>query len=94
MTYPDGGQYEGGWVNGMQQGFGRRDYPNGDWYEGQWEQGQRDGTGRLQHSGNLYDGMFRQVKTQLTLITVVAPWNPSHRSRVSSGQRFNAAFVR
>jgi hypothetical protein len=31
MSYPDGGRYEGGWANGMQQGTGRRDYPNGDW---------------------------------------------------------------
>lgn len=39
QSYPDGGKYVGGMVDGLREGFGRLDYEgNLAFYEGHWQQ--------------------------------------------------------
>jgi len=37
--YFKGSKYEGKFIDGMREGFGKMTHPNGDVYEGQWENG-------------------------------------------------------
>ena len=37
MTWPDGGIYEGEFVNGKMEGKGIRNWPNGNYYDGQFK---------------------------------------------------------
>jgi len=47
-TFRNGGMYEGDWVNGKQEGYGKEFYPDGILrYEGEYKKGLRHGTGTV-----------------------------------------------
>ncbi|CFX98351.1 MORN motif [Syntrophomonas zehnderi OL-4] len=58
--FRNGGIYEGDWVKGKQEGYGREYYPDGTLrYEGEYKNGLRHGTGTayykngsIRHQGN------------------------------------------
>ncbi len=52
-----GAYYEGGWLMGLQSGWGRRLYDNGAFYEGGWWAGKREGPGLFRTK----EGDFFQV---------------------------------
>ncbi len=57
LTYPDGGKYEGGIVNGKQTGKGTITFPNGSKYEGDFVDGKRTGKGTITFpNGDKYEG--------------------------------------
>ena len=45
ITFPDGEEYEGEWLNGMKHGRGRVIFANGEEYIGQWDRNRREGLG-------------------------------------------------
>jgi hypothetical protein len=59
FTFPDGGTYDGEWVDGQRQGQGTYSYL-GALFEGTWEQGKRNGKGTLFYAtGHVYEGEFK-----------------------------------
>ncbi len=52
--------YEGGWVLGDMEGYGKFKYQDGNCYEGAWLQGKRHGRGRYTcQDGSFYEGEWR-----------------------------------
>jgi MORN repeat len=45
MTFNDGTEYKGSWVNGKYDGHGRMDLYTGASYDGEWRAGKRHGNG-------------------------------------------------
>lgn len=61
LSYADGGQYWGRFVNGKRQGEGLMKFVNGDEYEGHWFDDQPHGQGSLLYAaGGQYKGEFQQ----------------------------------
>ena len=55
-----GTRYEGGFVNGLKHGLGKKFYANGDKYDGIWKMGRPDGPGRyVWVDGNEYNGEWK-----------------------------------
>jgi hypothetical protein len=51
----EGNIYEGAWVNGKKNGFGKQKFKSGSLYEGLWKDGKRNGLGKLTvHNGDTY----------------------------------------
>jgi hypothetical protein len=61
MIGQDGTSYEGEFIQGVRQGFGRQRLPNGDIYEGMFVQGAKHGKGKLiiAHTHEVYIGQWR-----------------------------------
>lgn len=64
--YSTGGEYEGEFVDGRQDGFGTMTFPNHDFYEGDWKNGKMEGYGEYHHYepsidrfGAIYKGQFK-----------------------------------
>jgi hypothetical protein len=64
FTFRNGKEYEGDWVNGLFQGFGKLAFGDEDQfgrikYEGEWKAGEPWGNGRMIYkNGQKYDGMW------------------------------------
>ena len=57
IFYEDQSLYEGGWLKGKFQGFGRLITPEGDVFVGEFKDGQLNGKGKkIFHNGNTYEG--------------------------------------
>lgn len=54
--YPNGGVYEGSFVDGVPHGYGRFIMPNGDYYQGEVKFGRANGTGLYQTDTSIYRG--------------------------------------
>ena len=51
--------YEGEWVNGVMEGYGRLKLPNADEYVGQFRAGKANGAGRyVDVTGEIFEGPF------------------------------------
>ena len=52
--------YDGDYVKGKFEGYGRFNYLNGEYYIGQWSQDQKHGKGILYNANGTikYDGLF------------------------------------
>lgn len=60
INFPDGSRYEGGIVEGLQEGYGEMTWPNGDEYHGNWYQGYMHESGEFRWAnGNKYVGNYR-----------------------------------
>ena len=64
MTWPDGRQYEGEFVNDVKQGQGTFQWADGRIYTGQWLNGKQNGTGAIssQTDGNPRMGYWENGK--------------------------------
>lgn len=62
MLFPDGSSYEGKWMNGKMQGFGKYTWENGDYYEGNYHNGLKYGEGKMFWSAEnkIYEGQWFQ----------------------------------
>ena len=69
MRSPGGYVYEGDWVNGVKDGFGKITYPDGAVYEGQIVKGAREGDGKL----TMPDGLVYPVCGRMARSTAPAP---------------------
>ena len=59
VTWENGGQYNGEWVDGKANGYGLMNYGNGDRYEGGWKDGCRFGQGTHHFKdGGVYEGQW------------------------------------
>ena len=57
VTYANGDQYQGDFVNGLREGEGVYTFANTDVYEGAFEAGQFHGKGKFTtHLGDVYEG--------------------------------------
>ena len=57
--YEDGGEYEGEFKNGKENGFGIKKGKDGQIYEGEFLDGMKEGKGKLTYpNGFVYDGDF------------------------------------
>ncbi len=60
MSYSNGDEYTGEWVDGLPEGRGIKQYSNGDVYDGMWAGGKRNGHGVYTWSdGRKYDGEYK-----------------------------------
>lgn len=60
QVWPDGGKYEGEWLNGQACGQGRFWHADGDKYEGQWQNDKANGYGLYLHAdGAKYLGYWK-----------------------------------
>ena len=51
-----GAVYEGEWLDGVRDGYGRQEWPDGSKYEGEWRTGKANGNGKLYHAdGDIYE---------------------------------------
>eukprot|EP01113_Clastostelium_recurvatum_P005450 TRINITY_DN1243_c0_g2_i2.p1 TRINITY_DN1243_c0_g2~~TRINITY_DN1243_c0_g2_i2.p1 ORF type:complete len:1190 (+),score=319.37 TRINITY_DN1243_c0_g2_i2:16-3585(+) len=58
FEYPEGGAYEGWWVNGRPHGSGKLTQ-HGNTYEGEWAKGAKEGKGKMTFvAGEVYDGQW------------------------------------
>jgi TPR repeat protein len=63
LTWPDGSEYDGEWLQGRPHGFGIATEADGARYAGDWHHGDRHGEGELTLSdGSRYEGAFAQGK--------------------------------
>jgi len=63
ITLPDGGIYEGNWLNKKFHGFGKLVKSNGDKFEGNWDNGSPNGNGVYTGAdGTVYSGQFKNGK--------------------------------
>ena len=59
IEFPDGGSYEGDWVDGLRHGQGTASFANGDVYVGEWQNDMMHGQGTLTlASGEVLSGTF------------------------------------
>eukprot|EP00918_Siedleckia_nematoides_P052863 GHVU01115413.1.p1 GENE.GHVU01115413.1~~GHVU01115413.1.p1 ORF type:complete len:220 (+),score=34.12 GHVU01115413.1:90-662(+) len=57
MKYSKGGYYDGGWMDGLPHGNGKKVYANGDVYDGTFVKGESSGNGTLKgHDGSEMKG--------------------------------------
>ena len=57
VRYPNGDVYEGGFEDGLFNGYGKYTFANGDVYEGEWRDGKCEGRGRFTSvAGEVLDG--------------------------------------
>ena len=57
QIWPDGSRYDGFWVNGETQGYGRLVHAEGDVYEGDWIKDKAHGYGVYTHyNGSKFSG--------------------------------------
>ncbi|CAD8074541.1 unnamed protein product [Paramecium primaurelia] len=57
ILLPNGAQYEGEWLEGKRDGYGKQSWPDGSIYEGEWKEDKSCGKGKLIHAdGDVYDG--------------------------------------
>lgn len=47
QSYITGIEYDGNWLNGRENGFGKMKFDNGQTYEGEWNDGVMDGHGKM-----------------------------------------------
>jgi hypothetical protein len=60
QVWPDGGKYEGEWIDGAANGKGRFWHADGDTYEGVWMHDKANGYGLYQHAdGARYLGYWK-----------------------------------
>ena len=51
--------YEGQYLNGLREGYGRIILKDGSYYEGEWKNNFQEGKGKIVYSnGNYYEGEF------------------------------------
>jgi hypothetical protein len=61
MTWPDGREYFGQYVDNLKEGEGLFHWPDGRMYDGQWRKGLRNGTARfLDPDGIEYEGQWKK----------------------------------
>lgn len=59
FTWPDGGKYEGEWLDGKMHGKGTYVEADGSRYEGQWREGKMHGKGtQIFAKGDRYEGEY------------------------------------
>lgn len=65
MTWRDGSTYNGHYINGKKEGYGKFVFVSQNYYEGYWQQGKQEGLGTLfskngeeQKKGIWKDGKF------------------------------------
>jgi hypothetical protein len=57
LVTPEGGKYDGQWMDSSQHGSGRYSAPDGSWYDGQWKMGKPHGHGRYRRpDGRIFTG--------------------------------------
>ncbi len=61
QIWADGSEYDGMWVNGLQQGFGVQQWPESNLsYTGEWLQGLKSGKGEQKwNDGSNYNGEWK-----------------------------------
>ena len=63
MLYSNGNIYDGSWIDGKHNGYGKYIYTNGNIYEGNFEENKINGYGKIIYSnGNIYEGFFKEDK--------------------------------
>ena len=63
MEYPNGGKFEGNYLNGLKSGKGTFTYNNGDKYVGDFKNNKKDGFGKFYFADKrYYDGKFKNDK--------------------------------
>ena len=62
MTFPDGSEYDGEWLEDAYSGSGTFNYANGDIYKGDWLSGQKNGVGKyfFKSNGSTYEGTWEE----------------------------------
>lgn len=62
MTYANGNEYEGRWMNNKRDGKGITKYASGNVYTGTWKEGKRHGFGvfHIKKTGDIYRGHWSQ----------------------------------
>lgn len=68
-TYPDGGRYEGGFVNNMRSGNGIFTYSDGSSYVGSWKHDLKDGKGIFTWAdGNKFSGEWAKGESKTGIL--------------------------
>lgn len=59
MVWPDGSQYDGEWLNDLQEGYGKKAEVDNSIYEGYWKAGLKDGRGTQITNGCKTTGVWK-----------------------------------
>ena len=59
IKYIDGAKYEGNFVNGKREGYGKYIWNSNKYYEGGWKKGKQDGKGYFYNKGNGVHGIWK-----------------------------------
>jgi hypothetical protein len=86
MKYVDGSRYEGSFVNGKREGFGKYTWNKKKYYEGEWKQGKQDGKGFFFNKGKGIHAIWKDgnILNQLSNDNRTTTYNTSFNNSISN----------